>query len=315
MKGIPGNSKDLYERKTLNQKKFIADVCSDVLFHRKIAIRSEDVAEMSPHLITIETENGEFTELRENIRDGLYAVVFRHEGKYHAFYCGIEPQTKQKPDLLFRFLDYDVRTYREIMDKGTGKELSREEWDQLRDGEHLAYIIRNYPLLPVFTIHLNFSDRKYEKMDSIEVPEWGDCLEEQYGVRFTGACLDVHALSDEDLAWYGYYGILLGVIRYQNDLEGLEKYMLKYYQVRKMGSDMIAMINLYSNANLKLEEGEEEIGVFKAFEDLMKRGENNRTNEIAEKMLIDHEPLDKILRFTGLTMAQLNALKSEMAGR
>lgn len=125
----------------------------------------------------------------------------------------------------------------------------------------------------------------------------------------------MHALSDEDLAWYGYYGILLGVIRYQNDLEGLEKYMLKYYQVRKMGSDMIAMINLYSNANLKLEEGEEEIGVFKAFEDLMKRGENNRTNEIAEKMLIDHEPLDKILRFTGLTMAQLNALKSEMAGR
>lgn len=58
MKGIPGNSKDLYERKTLNQKKFIADVCSGVLFHRKIAIRSEDVAEMSPHLITIETENG-----------------------------------------------------------------------------------------------------------------------------------------------------------------------------------------------------------------------------------------------------------------
>lgn len=125
----------------------------------------------------------------------------------------------------------------------------------------------------------------------------------------------MHALSDDDLVWYGYYGILLGVIRNQNDLKGLEKYILKYYQVRKMGSDMIAMINLYSNAGLKPEEGEEEIGAFKAFEDLMKRGENNRTNEIAEKMLKADKSNQEIVEFTGLTMAQLNALKSEMAGR
>ncbi|MGM9940727.1 MAG: hypothetical protein ACI32N_01900 [Bulleidia sp.] len=125
MDQIPGNSKDLPERKTLHHRQFIADVASDILFHRMIRIHPEDIAEMSPHLITFETDNGKITELRENIRDGLYAVVFKNQGRHDAFYCGIEPQTKQKQDLLFRFIDYDIRTYREVMDKGTGEQLNR----------------------------------------------------------------------------------------------------------------------------------------------------------------------------------------------
>lgn len=111
MNTVSRNGKDLVERKEANHRKTIADLVSFTLYDRKIQVRIEDVAELNPHLIAMKTENGEFTELKEKIRDGLHAVVVKNGDRYEAFYCGIEPQTKQEADLFFRFIDYDIRTY------------------------------------------------------------------------------------------------------------------------------------------------------------------------------------------------------------
>lgn len=74
-----------------------------------------------------------------------------------------------------------------------------------------------------------------------------------------------------------------------------------------MSSDMIALINLYSKANLKVEEGEEEKG--------NTEGREEEKARIAMNMLKANRPSSEIMEFTGISMNQLKGLRAGMSGR
>ncbi|MGM9942387.1 MAG: hypothetical protein ACI32N_10435 [Bulleidia sp.] len=334
MNALPRNRKDILERNETNQNTVIADLASYLLFDRQIRIKPEDVCELNPHVITVKTENGKYTEVKEQIRDGLYAVVVKCSDHYEAFYCGVEPQTKQETDLFFRFVEYNIRTYNQIIEKGTGEPLNKEEWEKLKEGEHLPYIIRNLPILPIITIYQNFSDQKYTGRVSVDHAYEDQWNVDAFGSKYRIVCFDVFDMPDEDLAWFGEYGVLLGIIKYQHDVNDLDKYMVKYYQEAYMSSDTVAMINLYSNAGIEMEEGEVEVKVYKSLQDLINRGrkegiiegkeegrkegrkegkEEEREN-VAVRMLKKEYPIEEIISISGLTLEQLNKLKTGFAG-
>lgn len=110
---------------------------------------------------------------------------------------------------------------------------------------------------------------------------------DRFGSRYRIVCFDVFDMPDEDLAWFKEYGVLLGIIKYQHDVNDLVRYMVKYYQEAYMSSGTVAMINLYSNAGIEMKECAVKVKVYKSLQDLINRGrkeEGRKEEKKREKM-------------------------------
>lgn len=259
MTEILHNSKDILGKTLFGSIRFVCLLVNYLLFQGSQVVRDENVMELSPHLYTVEVKNSRIRLAVERVRDDLFAVVIYHDNIVEGMYIGIEPQTYRQYMMVLRTGTYDCMTYLELYRRG-GRRLNLRQWNRLKEGEHMDYIRRKLPFLPVHTCVINMTGKPWTGpvcMHELFPMEWksNQTLGGQYY-----HLIDPYCMKDVDLAKFKEIGILLSCLKYQDDDASRERYMLKYSKGTVMTPELAGSINLLTGSDIEVTESKDKEG-------------------------------------------------------
>lgn len=233
----------------------------------------------------------------------------------HAVYAilGLEGQTNVDYMMAIRTMVSDAMNYWQ-----QAKRIS----DRRRDagtGYYPSAFTGEDRIIPVITLVLYLGSRPWDGAKDIHgMLTDTDAKLLEYVPNYKMNLIEPSGLSDDDLERFRTdVGDLLEFIKLSDDKEKL-KARAKLF--RPVDPDTVALINLITDARLKLEVKEGKVDMCRAIQELraeeralgVEQGWDKRSIDVAQAMILDGMPTDMILKYSKLSLEQLKEQAKKM---
>ena len=108
-------------------------------------------------------------------------------------------------------------------------------------------------------------------------------------------------------------------IKYSKEKEKLVDLIQTDDGFQNMKTETVVMLNTLTNSKLKFNEEKEETSMCLAIDELREKAKQERIEfgrrELIEKMLMNHETMDKIKEYTGYTQEKIDEIAKELSAR
>ena len=286
--------KDITEKKLLSYNDVFADVINGTIFEGQEIVRSEDLTDANPVTQFKDDKNTH----REQIRD--VAKLWEKKGVIFSF-IGIENQTSLDRDMILRVISYDGATYKNQ--------------------------IGNEHIYPVFTIVIYWGKNEWKVPTTLK--ERIECPTEIIDVvsDYKFKLIDMARLSDEEIDKFrDDFKFIAGIlskkrnyrphdldIKHPEEVLDLLDAVLGDDRFKQMKSEIVRIKTEGREVDMcefldELEKRGMEKGIEQGIEQGMEKGEEQATFRIAKNFKDSKVDIEIIVKATGLTKEQIEAL-------
>lgn len=282
--------KDITEKKLLSYNDVFADVINGTFFEGQEIVRSEELTDANPVTQFKDDKNTH----REQIRD--VAKLWEKKGVIFSF-IGIENQTSLDRDMILRVISYDGATYKNQ--------------------------IGNEHIYPVFTIVIYWGKNEWKAPTTLK--ERIECPTEIIDVvsDYKFKLIDMARLSDEEIDKFrDDFKFIAGIlskkrnyrphnldIKHPEEVLDLLDAVLHDDRFKKIKSEIVRIKKEGRDVDMcEFLDELEKRGMEKGIEQGMEKGEEQATFRIAKKFKDSKVDVEIIVKATGLTREQIEAL-------
>jgi len=282
--------KDITEKKLLSYNDVFADVINGTIFEGQEIVRSEDLTDANPVTQFKDDKNTH----REQIRD--VAKLWEKKGVIFSF-IGIENQTSLDRDMILRVISYDGATYKNQ--------------------------IGNEHIYPVFTIVIYWGKNEWKVPTTLK--ERIECPTEIIDVvsDYKFKLIDMARLSDEEIDKFrDDFKFIAGIlskkrnyrphdldIKHPEEVLDLLDAVLHDDRFKIMKSEIVRIKTEGREVDMcEFLDELEKRGMEKGIEQGMEKGEEQATFRIAKNFKDSKVDIEVIVKATGLTKEQIEAL-------
>ena len=282
--------KDITEKKLLSYNDVFADVINGTIFEGQEIVRSEDLTDANPVTQFKDDKNTH----REQIRD--VAKLWEKKGVIFSF-IGIENQTSLDRDMILRVISYDGATYKNQ--------------------------IGNEHIYPVFTIVIYWGKNEWKAPTTLK--ERIECPTEIIDIvsDYKFKLIDMARLSDEEIDKFrDDFKFIAGIlskkrnyrphnldIKHPEEVLDLLDAVLHDDRFKKIKSEIVRIKKEGRDVDMcEFLDELEKRGMEKGIEQGMEKGEEQATFRIAKKFKDSKVDVEIIVKATGLTREQIEAL-------
>lgn len=282
--------KDITEKKLLSYNDVFADVINGTIFEGREIVRSEELTDANPVTQFKDDKNTH----REQIRD--VAKLWEKKGVIFSF-IGIENQTSLDRDMILRVISYDGATYKNQ--------------------------IGNEHIYPVFTIVIYWGKNEWKAPTTLK--ERIECPTEIIDVvsDYKFKLIDMARLSDEEIDKFrDDFKFIAGIlskkrnyrphdldIKHPEEVLDLLDAVLHDDRFKKIKSEIIRIKTEGREVDMcEFLDELEKRGMEKGMEQGMEKGEEQATFRIAKNFKDSKVDIEIIVKATGLTREQIEAL-------
>ena len=127
-------------------------------------------------------------------------------------------------------------------------------------------------------------------------------------------------MSDEEInRFHTDLREVLLYIKYSKEKEKLMELLKNDTGFRNLKTETAIMLNTLTNSELKINEEREETSMCLAIDELREEAKQEGIEfgrrELIEKMLMNHETMDKIKEYTGYTQEKIDEIAKELSAR
>ena len=286
--------KDITEKKLLSYNDVFADVINGTIFEGQEIVRSEDLTDANPVTQFKDDKNTH----REQIRD--VAKLWEKKGVIFSF-IGIENQTSLDRDMILRVISYDGATYKNQ--------------------------IGNEHIYPVFTIVIYWGKNEWKVPTTLK--ERIECPTEIIDIvsDYKFKLIDMARLSDEEIDKFrDDFKFIAGIlskkrnyrphdldIKHPEEVLDLLDAVLHDDRFKIMKGEIVRIKTEGREVDMcefldELEKKGMEKGIEQGIEQGMEKGEEQATFRIAKNFKDSKVDIEIIVKATGLTKEQIEAL-------
>ena len=286
--------KDITEKKLLSYNDVFADVINGTIFEGREIVKSEELTDANPVTQFKDDKNTH----REQIRD--VAKLWEKKGVIFSF-IGIENQTSLDRDMILRVISYDGATYKNQ--------------------------IGNEHIYPVFTIVIYWGKNEWKVPTTLK--ERIECPTEIIDVvsDYKFKLIDMARLSDEEIDKFrDDFKFIAGVlskkrdyrprnvdVKHPEEVLDLLDAVLGDDRFKQMKSEIVRIKTEGREVDMcefldELEKRGMEKGIEQGIEQGMEKGEEQATFRIAKNFKDSKVDIEVIVKATGLTKEQVEAL-------
>ena len=282
--------KDITEKKLLSYNDVFADVINGTIFEGREIVKSEELTDANPVTQFKDDKNTH----REQIRDG--AKLWEKTGVIFSF-IGIENQTSLDRDMILRVISYDGATYKNQ--------------------------IGNEQIYPVFTIVIYWGKNEWKAPTTLK--ERIECHEEILDIvsDYKFKLIDMARLSDEEIDKFrDDFKFIAGIlskkrdyrphnvdVKHPEEVLDLLDAVLGDDRFKQMKSEIVRIKTEGREVDMcEFLDELEKRGMEKGIEQGMEKGEEQATFRIAKNFKDSKVDIEVIVKATGLTKEQVEAL-------
>ena len=282
--------KDITEKKLLSYNDVFADIINGTIFEGQEIVRSEDLTDANPVTQFKDDKNTH----REQIRD--VAKLWEKKGVIFSF-IGIENQTSLDRDMILRVISYDGATYKNQ--------------------------IGNEHIYPVFTIVIYWGKNEWKAPTTLK--ERIECPTEIIDVvsDYKFKLIDMARLSDEEIDKFrDDFKFIAGIlskkrnyrphdldIKHPEEVLDLLDAVLHDDRFKIMKGEIVRIKTEGRDVDMcEFLDELEKRGMEKGIEQGMEKGEEQATFRIAKNFKDSKVDIEIIVKATGLTKEQIEAL-------
>ena len=282
--------KDITEKKLLSYNDVFADVINGTIFEGREIVKSEELTDANPVTQFKDDKNTH----REQIRD--VAKLWEKKGVIFSF-IGIENQTNLDRDMILRVISYDGATYKNQ--------------------------IGNEHIYPVFTIVIYWGKNEWKAPTTLK--ERIECPTEIIDVvsDYKFKLIDMARLSDEEIDKFrDDFKFIAGIlskkrnyrphdldIKHPEEVLDLLDAVLHDDRFKKIKSEIVRIKTEGREVDMcEFLDELEKRGMEKGIEQGMEKGEEQATFRIAKNFKDSKVDIEIIVKATGLTKEQIEAL-------
>lgn len=286
--------KDITEKKLLSYNDVFADIINGTIFEGKEVVKSEELTDANPVTQFKDDKNTH----REQIRD--VAKLWEKKGVIFSF-IGIENQTSLDRDMILRVISYDGATYKNQ--------------------------IGNEHIYPVFTIVIYWGKNEWKVPTTLK--ERIECPTEIIDVvsDYKFKLIDMARLSDEEIDKFrDDFKFIAGIlskkrdyrphnvdVKHPEEVLDLLDAVLGDDRFKQMKREIVRIKTEGREVDMcefldELEKRGMEKGIEQGIEQGMEKGEEQATFRIAKKFKDSKVDVEIIVKATGLTKEQVEAL-------
>ena len=282
--------KDITEKKLLSYNDVFADVINGTIFEGKEVVKSEELTDANPVTQFKDDKNTH----REQIRD--VAKLWEKKGVIFSF-IGIENQTSLDRDMILRVISYDGATYKNQ--------------------------IGNEQIYPVFTIVIYWGKNEWKAPTTLK--ERIECSEEILDIvsDYKFKLIDMARLSDEEIGKFrDDFKFIAGIlskkrdyrphnvdVKHPEEVLDLLDAVLGDDRFKQMKSEIVRIKTEGREVDMcEFLDELEKRGMEKGIEQGMEKGEEQATFRIAKNFKDSKVDIEVIVKATGLTKEQVEAL-------
>ena len=188
-------------------------------------------------------------------------------------------------------------------------------------GEFLTGFSKNDELIPVITLVLYLGTDPWDGPRSLYEMFGGENEKilpfvSDYKINL----IEPQRMSDEEInRFHTDLREVLLYIKYSKEKEKLMELLKNDTGFRNLKTETAIMLNTLTNSKLKFNEEKEETSMCLAIDELREEAKQEGIEfgrrELIEKMLMNHETMDKIKEYTGYTQEKIDEIAKELSAR
>lgn len=253
----------------MKDNKIFADAFNYLLYDGVQVIKPENLQELDTTEIVLPEDD-----YVQKYRDVLKSAIVKYDDDVSYMILGIENQTKTHYAMPARNLLYDALRYNSQLAAIAAKH-RKEKGGGHSPNEFISGFYKDDKLLPVITLVIHFDDDAWDGPLSLhEMLDIKDKSLLRFIPDYKINLIDPARLMESDLDKFSTnLSKLLGCIKYLSDEEQLQKFLCKDGRLIVDPKTARAIKDITS-IKIEISDGEEEIDVCKAVEDMLKHSED-----------------------------------------
>ena len=260
--------RDTVTKVYMEQNDVFADAFNYYIFGGQQVIRPENLKELDTPEIVVPYGADDAEEPEQKYRDVMKSLVAMQDENMAYLLLGIENQSDVNYAMPVKNLVYDAMHYAKQVRKAADSHRRAKDYRGQNKGEFLSGFYKEDKLIPVITLVIFFSPDEWDGPTSLhEMLNVQDerilSLVSDYRIHLVAP----YGLSDEELdKFHSSLREVLAFIKYSKDQHKLSEAVQDNFH--KIRQEEIDVLNCCVNAKLRLQDGEEELDVCKALEDM-----------------------------------------------
>ena len=323
--------KDTVTKDYIRNAEVFADAFNYLLYEGEKIIMPESLHELDPAATAVVYGDNLKAEPVQRYRDSLKYMTAMERDDVVYMILGIENQSHVHYAMPVKNMLYDAMEYanqvrktsvRYRKEKSTGNTKSeKNNSGKTSSGEFLTGFSRSDELIPVVTLVIYFGTEA-----------WGGprSLYEMFGVEnkkilpfvpdYRINLIAPEEMSEQEInRFHTDLREVLLYIKYSKEKEKLVDLIQTDDGFQNMKTETVVMLNTLTNSKLKFNEEKEETSMCLAIDELREEAKQEGIEfgrrELIEKMLMNHETMDKIKEYTGYTQEKIDEIAKELSAR
>ena len=323
--------KDTVTKDYIRNGEVFADAFNYLFYGGEKVIIPESLHELDSTATTIIHDDSLNAELIQRYRDSLKYMTVMEKNDAVYVILGIENQSHVHYAMSVKNMLYDAMEYanqvrktsvRYRKEKSTGNTKSeKNNSGKTSSGEFLTGFSRSDELIPVVTLVIYFGTEAWDGPRN---------LYEMFGVEnkkilpfvpdYRINLIAPEEMSEQEInRFHTDLREVLLYIKYSKEKEKLVDLIQTDDGFQNMKTETVVMLNTLTNSKLKFNEEKEETSMCLAIDELREEAKQEGIEfgrrELIEKMLMNHETMDKIKEYTGYTQEKIDEIAKELSAR
>ena len=284
--------KDELTKDFMSQNSVFAEFINYSIHNGEELIEPENLQELdSVHITSLLNkmeESGDITpKTVKRTRDIIKRSVIKSDGNNTYVIFGVENQTNIDYTMPLRNLLYDTLYYFHQIDEIADRH-SKEGVKLKAGGEFLSKFKKEDKLNPVITTVAYFGTKQWD--GPLTITDMLNIVDErylEYIPRYRMPLIELSRLNREDIMSFNTeLREVCGFLKYSKDKNGLQKFFEDNPR-KTISAKGYNLINEITNSGMKPLEGDEEIDMCKAIEDIREEGKNEGRDEERFSLLVE----------------------------
>ncbi len=273
--------KDTVTKEYMKRNEIFADAVNYYVFEGQQVVRPDQLKELDIAEIVVPYGADGAGEPEQKYRDVLKSLTAMDDGNTAYLILGIENQSEINYAMPVKNLLYDAIHYARQVGEAADSHRKAKDYKGHEREEFLSGFYKEDRLIPVITLVIFFSPKEWDGPMS---------LHEMFHVRdrrilslvsdYQIHLIAPFGLSDQELdKFHTSLGEVLSLIKYANDKGRMDQAIRNNHQ--KLRKEEIDVLDRCINMKLELKDGEEEVELCKAWEDMKKEVEEKTAERVA----------------------------------
>ncbi len=315
--GIILGKKDSITKDYMGNPDRFADLFNGYCFHGSEVVLPSELRDMDSTSVVVPYGSDGATVPTQKNRDVL-KVLTKTDGK--AAYCilGVENQSEVHTAMPVKNMLYDAMTFANQISAAANSHKNNHD-KASDDAEFLSGFFRSDKLLPVVTIVVHWGADEWDAPVSLQEMYQDDINDSllQYSPDYHINLVSPAMMSDGELDIFkSDLREVLKFIKHSKDKKSIQDLVDKDPKYKSLNREAAQTISVCANVDFKIPEGEEQIDMCKAIEDMKEDARNEgrmeTKSQIAMSMLRKNEPVEIIIEYTGLSDQQIQKLAQQI---